>query len=32
MQGHSRYGRRAPRGRLDESVGELLLLAPQSLE
>jgi hypothetical protein len=31
-QGHSRFGRHAARGRLDESVGELLLFPPQSLE
>jgi hypothetical protein len=32
VEGHSRFGRHAARGRLDEPVGELLLLAPQSLK
>jgi hypothetical protein len=32
MEGHIRFGHRVARGRQDESVGELLLLAPQSLE
>jgi hypothetical protein len=32
MEGHNRIGRHAARGRQDEPVGELLLLAPQSLE
>jgi hypothetical protein len=32
MEGRSRFGRHVARGRLDEPVRELLLLAPQSLE